>query len=139
MARVFKRKDRLSAMSEINLTSLMDLVFCLLIIFMIATPLLKEQTIPLNLPLQARSNEPQDTKQKFQVISVDGQGRYFWGSEPVDADKLQNLLQALGAQPEPPVISLRGDATLQFQKIIDVLDMIKRAGLSKLSLDTRQK
>ena len=69
MARVFKRKDRLSAMSEINLTSLMDLVFCLLIIFMITTPLL-EQTIPLNLPTQAQSN----------CLTTDGQrGRHTGG------------------------------------------------------------
>jgi len=138
MARVFKRKDRLSAMSEINLTSLMDLVFCLLIIFMITTPLL-EQTIPLNLPTQAKSNDVRDMKQKFQVVSVDGQGRYFWGTEQVDADKLRSLLQALATQPDPPVISLRGDASLQFQKIIDVLDLIKQAGLTKLSIDTKVK
>ena len=138
MARVFKRKDRLSAMSEINLTSLMDLVFCLLIIFMITTPLL-EQTIPLNLPTQARDSSTRDPKLKFQVISVDALGHYYWGKEEVDADKLRSLLQALATQPEPPVISLRGDKTLQFQKIIDVLDLIKQAGLTKLSIDTQVK
>ena len=138
MARVFKRKDRLSAMSEINLTSLMDLVFCLLIIFMITTQL-PEQTIPLNLPTQAQSREVRDPKLKFQVVSVDALGHYYWGKEEVDADKLRSLLQALATQPEPPVISLRGDKTLQFQKIIDVLDLIKQAGLTKLSIDTQVK
>jgi biopolymer transport protein ExbD len=136
MARVFKRKDRLSAMSEINLTSLMDLVFCLLIIFMITTPLM-EQTIPLNLPVQPKNAENRDPKQKFQVVSIDAQGRYFWGSTPVDADKLQSLLKVQGALPEPPVISLRADASLPYQKVIDVLDMIKAANLTKLSLDTQ--
>jgi biopolymer transport protein ExbD len=125
-------------MSEINLTSLMDLVFCLLIIFMITTPLL-EQTIPLNLPTQSRDNSTRDPKLKFQVISVDAQGQYYWGKEKVDADRLRSLLQALATQPEPPVISLRGDKTLQFQKIIDVLDLIKQAGLTKLSIDTQVK
>jgi len=138
MARVFKRKDRLSAMSEINLTSLMDLVFCLLIVFMITTPLL-EQTIPVNLPSQAQSKEVRDPKLKFQAVSVDAQGRYFWGTEQVDADKLRTMLQSLATQPDPPVISLRGDASLQYQKIIDVLDLIKQAGLTKLSMDTKVK
>ncbi|MGA2051686.1 MAG: biopolymer transporter ExbD [Opitutales bacterium] len=139
MARVFKRKDRLSAMSEINLTSLMDLVFCLLIIFMITTPLL-EQTIPVNLPLQSRNADSnRDKKLKFQVVSIDAQGRYFWGSEPVDSDRLRTLLQALAAQPDPPVISVRGDADIPYQKVIDVVDLIKQAGLVKLNLDTKVK
>jgi biopolymer transport protein ExbD len=139
MARVFKRKDRLSAMSEINLTSLMDLVFCLLIIFMITTPLL-EQTIPLNLPQQSRNpDSSRDQKLKFQPISIDAQGQYFWGTQPVDADELRARLEDLGKQPDPPVISLRGDRALPYQKVIDVLDMIKQAGLVKLNLDTQVK
>jgi biopolymer transport protein ExbD len=138
MARVFKRKDRLTAMSEINLTSLMDLVFCLLIIFMITTPLL-EQTIPVNLPLQARNTSQRDEKQKFQVVSVDKQGGYFWGKEPVDGLKLQSLLKDLAAQPDPPVVNLRGDGEVQYQKIIDVQDMIMQAGLTKISYDTKVK
>ncbi len=138
MARVFKRKDRLVAMSEINLTSLMDLVFCLLIIFMITTPLL-EQTIPVNLPLQTQNTSKRDEKQKFQVVSVDKQGAYFWGKEPVDGIKLQSLLKELATQPDPPTVNLRGDAEAQYKYIIDVQDMMMQAGLTKISYDTKVK
>jgi biopolymer transport protein ExbD len=139
MARVFKRKDRLSAMSEINLTSLMDLVFCLLIILMITTPLL-EQTIPLKLPTESHNASlTRDQHQQFQTVSIDAQGRYYWGREPVDADRLLSLLQELATRTDPPVISLRADASLPYQQVINVIDLIKQAGLVKLNLDTQVK
>ena len=59
MARNFHRKDRLSALTEINVTPLIDLAFALLIIFMITTPLL-EQTIELDLPIETNKDQSQD-------------------------------------------------------------------------------
>ena len=75
MARVFKRKDRLSAMSEINITSLLDLVFCLLIIFMITTPLM-EQTIPVNLPSQNAQSFGR-SRPEVEIRRGDHQQRWF--------------------------------------------------------------
>lgn len=139
MARVFKRKDRLSAMSEINLTSLMDLVFCLLIIFMVATPLL-EQSIQVNLPQEAQTvSSPRDPKLKFQLVSINQQGQCFFGKDPVSLPELASRLNALAAQPDPPAIDFRGDRTLPYGKAVDVLDVIKKSGLNQLSLDTQVK
>lgn len=135
----FKRKSSLPAVTELNITPLMDLAFSLLIIFMISTPLL-EQTIPINLPKQDRSAANSRPEVKFQVISIDNGGRIFWGKQPVDLVQLDGLLAALALEkPEPPAVSLRAEYTLPYQKVVDVIDAVKRHNLTKLHLDTEVK
>ncbi len=135
MARNFHRKDRLSALTEINVTPLIDLAFALLIIFMITTPLL-EQTIQVDLPVEAVKPQP-DEREDFQSISIDDSGNYFWSDEPVTIVQLGDLLDTMAMDPAPPVLSIRADAALPYQKVITVVDMIKQRKLSKISLDTK--
>ena len=128
-------------MSEINVTSLLDLCFCLLIIFMISTPLIEatsnQQSIPLNLPTE--SNKEQAVKQnvKMQEISVDTVGRIWWGQKEVQLNDLDRLLEGLARQGGSPVIKLRADKTISYQKVIAVLDKIQASGLNQISLQTQ--
>jgi biopolymer transport protein ExbD len=141
MARTFKRKDRLNAMSEINITSLLDLVFCLLIIFMITATVI-EQHVPIHLPVTEHdATAAADPKQKFVDVTIDKEGRYYFdkGTTPVSAEELRAQLNVLGQQPNPPTIDLREDPTLQVQQQDEVLTMIHKANLTKLSLDTQVK
>ncbi len=131
----FRHDRRLSAQTELNVTPLMDLAFSLLIIFMISTPLL-EQTIPINLPKQDQSAASARPEIKFQVISINGKGRIYWGKQPVDMAELNSLLGVLSSEPDPPPISLRADGSLPYQNVIDVIDLVKKHNLTKLHLDT---
>ncbi|PXA05390.1 biopolymer transporter ExbD [Coraliomargarita sinensis] len=135
MARKFHRRDRLSALTEINVTPLIDLAFALLIIFMITTPLL-EQTIEVNLPVEAAKSQPDD-REDFQSISINQAGLYYWGEDQVSQQQLGDLLDTMAMDPAPPVLSIRADSTLPYQKVITVIDMIKQRKLSKISLDTK--
>lgn len=135
MARKFHRKDRLSALTEINVTPLIDLAFALLIIFMITTPLL-EQTIEVDLPVESPSSQAVE-REVFQSVSIDKQGRYFWGEQAVSPAQLADLLDSFSQQADPPVLSIRADAALPYQRVITVIDMIKQRKLSKISLDTK--
>lgn len=135
MARNFHRKDRLSALTEINVTPLIDLAFALLIIFMITTPLL-EQTIEVNLPVEAAKQQPED-REDFQAIAINRAGLYFWGEEQVSEQQLADLLDTMAMDPAPPVLSIRADSELTYQKVITLIDMIKQRKLSKISLDTK--
>lgn len=135
MARKFHRKDRLSALTEINVTPLIDLAFALLIIFMITTPLL-EQTIAVDLPVEAPKTQAED-REDFQSVAIDKEGQYYWGDERVSAEQLGDLLDALAMDPAPPVLSIRADATLPYQRVITVIDMVKQRELSRISLDTK--
>ncbi|MGE9297274.1 MAG: ExbD/TolR family protein [Puniceicoccales bacterium] len=136
MARTFRRKQSMEAVSEINVTPLIDLAFALLIIFMITTPLL-EQTIPLNLPSQEKNDQAPADDIEVQVISVDSEGQIFWGKEPVSLMKLDDMLNGLATRPNPPVLRIRGDAAIQYQRIIEVLDRVKANKLTRISLDTQ--
>ncbi len=139
MARSFKRRNSLGALSELNVTPLMDLAFSLLIIFMVTTPLL-EQTIDLKLPKQDEdSASVRPTDVEFQVINIDAHGQVFWGKQPVDLIELDAMLGAMAASKSENPISLRADRSLTYQKIVDVIAAIKRHKLTKLHLDTEVK
>jgi len=135
MARKFHRKNRLDALTEINVTPLIDLAFALLIIFMITTPLL-EQTIEVDLPVESPKSQATE-REAFQTVSIDREGRYFWGPEPVSAAQLGDLLDTMALDADPPVLSIRADARLPYQQVITVIDLIKERELSKISLDTK--
>lgn len=135
MARNFHRKDRLSALTEINVTPLIDLAFALLIIFMITTPLL-EQKIELNLPVETAKSQSED-REDFQSVSINREGLYFWGEQQVSPAQLEDLLDTMAMDVDPPVLSIRADADLPYQKVITLVDMIKQRELSKISLDTK--
>jgi len=136
MARSFHRRERLAALSAIDMSPLIDLAFSLLIVFMISTPLL-EQTIKVDLPVESPKQQATPEKQKMEAIGIDSAGRVFWGDRQVDTDMLKRLLADAAAKPEPPVISLRADRNLQYQLVIDVIDLIQQAGLHKLNIDTQ--
>lgn len=138
MARNFHRKERLSAVTQIDLTPLLDLAFSLLIIFMITSPLL-EQTIPLDLPIESQKKQIERNDLKYQVISIDEKGNYHWGKELVEAKKLNGLLKKLSEQEEPPILDIRGDSRIAYQKVIDVLDLVAKNNLTKISLNTQVK
>ena len=110
MARTFKRKDRLNAMSEINITSLLDLVFCLLIIFMITASVI-EQSIPVKLPIEPQgASSARDPTQKHVVVTIDALGHYFFEKTAVNAEELRAQLKVLAQQSDQPLIELREDA-----------------------------
>lgn len=125
-------------MTELNVTPLMDLAFSLLIIFMISTPLL-EQTIPVNLPKQDANSASVRPDIDFQLITIKADGQIYWGKQPVDLVELNSLLASLSKTQDPPAISLRADRNLIYQKVVDVIDAIKRNNLTKLHLDTEVK
>ena len=137
MARNFHRKDRLAALTEINVTPLIDLAFALLIIFMITTPLL-EQTIELNLPVETAKSQSEE-REDFQSVSINREGFYFWGDQQVSEQQLGELLDTMAMDPAPSVLSIRADAELTYQRVITLVDMIKQRDLSKISLDTKVK
>ena len=138
MARSFSRPNRLHVISELNVTPMLDLCFVLLIIFMIATPVL-EQTTAVNLPKADKgAGKTPDTKAQYRIVTIDRNGGYAIGARSVTFAQLEAEFATLAALPEAdqPVVRIRGDGVLAFQKIIDVLSAAKAKGLTKASFDT---
>jgi biopolymer transport protein ExbD len=125
-------------MNELNVTPMLDLCFVLLIIFMIATPVL-EQTTAVNLPKADKgAGKAPDTKAQHRIVSIDRNGGLSLGARPVTTAQLEAEFAALAALPEgeQPIVRIRGDGALSYQKIIDVLSLAKAKGLTKAALDT---
>jgi biopolymer transport protein ExbD len=129
------------AMNEINVTSLLDLCFCLLIIFMISTPLIQangsQQSISLNLPSESAKEQPVKQNIKTQEISIDAVGRIWWGQKEVTMSELDAQLEKLARQGGSPIVDLRADKTIPYQKVVSVLDKIQAHGLNQISLQTQ--
>ncbi len=135
----------MQALSELNVTNLLDLAFVLLVIFMIATPLInQEQTLPVNLPVESVSDQvAADPDTKFVAITVRADGTYLIdadGNRPLAARDLPGRLQAIAASAgaaNQPVIRIRADATVPYQNIITLMDELKKARLGRVSFDTQ--
>ena len=137
MARDFKRKNKLAVISDLNVTPLIDLAFSLLIIFMITTPVI-EQYNRIDLPDQPSDQDQPLPEIEDEFITIDAQGTYHWGQVKVSKVELEARLDRIAASSgEQPVIHLRGDRSLRYQKIFDVINMLKARNLTKLSLDTK--
>lgn len=139
MARTFRRHQQAQPIAELNITNLVDLGFTLLIIFMIATPLInQEQTMPVNLPVESKSPQPRPEKDMtFQPITVDARGQFLWGNQPVSMTELRSKLDAVAAMKKQPVIRIRADGNVSYQKVMTLMDELKKHGLSKVTFDTQ--
>jgi biopolymer transport protein ExbD len=140
MARIFRRPRPTHPIAELNLTNLIDLGFTLLIIFMIATPLInQEQTIPVTLPAESRSPQQKaDKSTHFVAISIDAKGNTYLEERPIPIGiaELRSRLRLYAAESRPPVIRIRGDAHVPYEKIIQLMDELKKANLLKFTFDT---
>lgn len=139
MARTFRRQRTTHAISELNVTNLIDLAFTLLIIFMISTPLIQnEQTIPVNLPVESKSQQtPPDKDDRFQTITIRADGSCTVGSQQVPLASMRKHLATFAAEPKPPVFRIRMDAKASAQQFISVMDALKQNNLSRVTFDTQ--
>ena len=141
MARTFKRPRQSHPIAEMNVTNLIDLGFTLLIIFMIATPLInQEQTIPVTLPSESRSlQQKPDKSTHYVAISIDAKGNTYLDERttPVSAAQLKSRLRLYASEAKPPVVRIRGDAKVPYEKIVALMDELKQVNLLKFTFDTQ--
>ena len=140
MARNFRRPRASHAIADLNVTNLIDLGFILLVIFMIATPLIQqEQTVGVNLPSVSKAPQPKvKSDERHVAVAIDARGFYVDNQPtPLTLAQLRTRLAALAAEPKPPVIRVRGDATVPFQKVAEVMTELQRAGLTRITIDSK--
>lgn len=140
MARNFRRNRTSHPIADLNVTNLIDLGFMLLIIFMIATPLIQqEQTVPVNLPTVAKAPQSkEESKDRFVAVGVDAKGFYVDnGPTPLTLVQLRSRLNAYAAEAKPPVIRVRGDAKVYYQKVAELFTELQKAGLTRFTIDSR--
>ena len=120
---------------EINITPMLDLAYVLMVIFIIMTTA-TVQGIRVNLP-QA-SAAPTLAKPQTKAVTITADGTIFLDTFPVTMPELENLLrQYKAANPQLPVI-IKADSTIQYQRVIDVLDLLGRLDITQLGLVTQR-
>src|SRR5215467_9166140 len=120
---------------QINVTPLLDLAYVLLIIFIILTTA-TVQGIKVNLP--KASAQPSLAENKTKAISITADGTIYLDTFPVTMAELENLLrQYKAAKPDLPVI-IKADSSIQYQKVVDVLDLLGRLEITQLGLVTQK-
>lgn len=128
-------KDDNEPYDDINITPMVDLTFVLLLIFIIMTTA-AVQGVQINLP-QA-SNAPSLEEPKTKAVTVTADGTVFLDTYPVSMQELESRLSSLyAADPSLPVV-IKGDATVQYQLVIDVLDMVGKIGITQVGLVTQK-
>ena len=127
--------DEKDVYDEINITPMLDLAYVLLVIFIIMTTA-SVQGITVNLP--KASETPAIAKPKTKAISITADGTIYLDTYPVTLAELERLLtQYKAADPELPVI-VKADATIQYQKVVDVLDLVGKLEITQLGLVTQR-
>ncbi|BBA35024.1 biopolymer transport protein ExbD/TolR [Methylocaldum marinum] len=120
---------------DINITPMLDVAYVLLLIFIIMTTA-TVQGITVNLP--KASATPALSKPKTKAISITQDGTIYLDTYPVSLQELETRLsQYKAATPDLPVV-LKADATIQYEKVIDVLDVVTRLQIGQLGLVTQK-
>ncbi len=130
-------------LSAINVTSLVDVMFCLLIMFMVATPLMTPDIKQVD-PPAGRGTKIEVTVESFnqRVVVIDKTGNAFLGVLPLhdagnyDAD---TVVERLGKNPvlqDSDLVFLQADAAVDYGRVIDVLLALKQANVGKIGFVT---
>jgi biopolymer transport protein TolR len=128
------RKRKLK--SEINVVPYIDVMLVLLVIFMVTAPLLN-LSVDVTLPKSnARSVE---NKKDPVIVSVDPAGNYFLATKPgdnrsVSASDLEAHMRGLARENKELTVMVAGDPTTDYQKVMNALDLLQRAGVAKVGM-----
>ena len=118
---------------QINITPMLDLAYVLLVIFIIMTTA-AVQGIKVNLPKASAATSL--SQPKTRAITINNQGQIFLDAYPVTMAELESQLRSAKATtPDMPIV-VKGDATVQYQRVMDVLDLLHRLDLNQVGLVT---
>src|SRR3954469_11083891 len=124
-----------STLNELNITPLLDLVFVLLVIFIITTPQMMnnlEMTLPSGKP-PPKTDQP---KPKPNHIVVDDKGQTFLNDQLVTIPDLKKNLQQLKSENPDLSVVVKGSDDVEYQSMVSVLDVLQQLDITKIGLAT---
>ena len=125
------RRDEVS----LDMTPLIDVVFLLLIFFMLTASFTQAQRLQVELP-KAEQGEAIKDPAKNWVIEIDAEGNYALNGEALAGDRLTLRLRELLERTDDTVILIRADAKTEHQAVVQALDAARAAGLLHIGLAT---
>jgi len=128
-----RRHRRKSVMSEINVTPFVDVMLVLLIVFMVTAPLLTVG-VPVDLP-QTRARLLGKDREPI-AVTIDNAGKIFLQNTPITSDELVPKLMAISENGYNQRIFVRGDKTVDYGKVMEVMGLLNAAGFTRIGLVT---
>ncbi|MEE9342682.1 MAG: biopolymer transporter ExbD [Gammaproteobacteria bacterium] len=131
---------------EVNLTPLIDVVFILLIFFMVSTTFQKESEIRIDLPEAGTESVVTDDIKRLDII-IDSDGRYFIGDQQLVNSEFETLTKAITNYLSPDQsaidtdipVTIRADRKTPYETVIRAMDATAQLGLVQMSLATNQR
>jgi biopolymer transport protein ExbD/biopolymer transport protein TolR len=122
-----------TALAEINITPMVDVVLVLLVIFMITAPVL-QSGIDVAVP---KTRTVREITQQRLVVTIDRDQKVFLNDQPINIHELAAKLQRPGPDDAKKVIYLRADERVPFGAFASVMDTVKQAGITNISIVTQ--
>jgi len=117
-----------------NLTPLIDIVFLLLVFFMLTSHFVREKSLEVDLP-QSESGAPLEEVAQIELV-LDADGALFLQERPVEPEALEGVLRQALAGHDNKVVRIRGDREATVGKAVSVLDVARRAGAEAVDIVT---
>jgi biopolymer transport protein ExbD len=129
-------QDDETEITAINVTPLVDIVLVLLIIFMVTANFIVRETVEVDLPRAANSNDR--TVQGPVMVTMDRSGKVFVDGLEVTRDRLVERMRAAVASDKDARAIISADQSLDYGKVMDLIDVVKGAGVAKFALNIQK-
>ncbi|HUM01601.1 MAG TPA: biopolymer transporter ExbD [Thermoanaerobaculia bacterium] len=130
----FRLDDETNALSDINVTPLVDVMLVLLVIFMVTAPLL-QQGIDVQLPKSVSQNLPQEPEDPL-ILSITKGQVYYLNETPIPKQQLAERLKIILRNRRSKAIYLKADRNLSYGTVVETMDVLNRLGVESLGMVT---
>ncbi|OQZ04554.1 MAG: hypothetical protein B6D34_03160 [Candidatus Brocadia sp. UTAMX1] len=126
-------REKRIAKSVINLTSMVDMLFLILLFFLVTSSFIEQPNIKLELPSTRYAST---SKLEERTLTISQDGKLFFQNEPVERKELISVLKNAFLKQDDKTLVLRADKNVPYGAVVDVMDAAKGAGLRKIVAPT---
>ena len=134
-----KKTTVLGAVSDINVTPMVDVMLVLLIIFMVITPML-QKGVSVDMAKATNTRDMQDAdKEDAVVLAITRDGKIFLGNDRIEPDQITTAVKDKIANKLDKTVYLRSDQGAKYGVVVTVVDNVRAAGVDSLGLETQKR
>ncbi len=125
------KRKRHAQQAEIDMTPMLDIVFIMLIFFIVTTTFVKESGIEVN-PPQAQTSQQQDSATIF--VAINAEGDVWIDNRLIDIRSVRTVIARLHAENPEGTVVIQSDENARTRELVSVMDQIRMAGIDKVAI-----